>query len=86
MRTIDASQVKQEINRCYMDYDPGYPHKFGHEELMSSFKYYLERTAGIRLEFEVEMIERTGRLGYGMRRVEIVDDKKFTMFLMKYSS
>ena len=85
MKTIAADQITNQINRCYMDYDPGYPHRFGHEELMSSFKYYLERTSGIRLEFEVEM-KKTGQVGYGMKRVEIVDDKKYTMFLMRYSA
>lgn len=83
LKTIDSSVIKKQINKCYLEYDPNYPACYGEPTMMSGFKYYLERTAGIRLEFESEI--KNGRMGYGMKRVEIVDDKKYMMWTIKYS-
>lgn len=83
MKTIDSSLIKKQINNCYADYDPTYPKGYGEPKLMDGFKYYLERTAGVRLEFEPET--KNFQFGYAMKRVEIVDDKKYTMWLIKYS-
>lgn len=83
MKTIDSGIIKQQINKCYIEYDPNYPAGYGEPMLMNGFKYYLERTAGIRLEFEPETTGLT--FGYRMKRVEIVDDKKYLMWTIKYS-
>ena len=83
MRTVDANHLKKQINNCYLEWDTGYPANFGEPTMMNSFKYYLERTAGIRLEFEPEI--KNGRMGYGMKRVEIVDDKKYMLWTIKYT-
>lgn len=83
LTTIDSNLIKQQVNKCYLEYDPNYPACYGDPTLMNGFKYYLERTAGLRLEFEPEM--KNGRMGFGMKRAEILDDKKFMMFRIKYS-
>lgn len=83
MKTIDSGIIKKQINKCYSDYDPNWPNGYGEPLLMNGFKYFLERTAGIRLEFEPEI--KNGKMGYGMKRVEIVDDKKYMMWTIKYS-
>lgn len=83
MKTVDSSIIKNQINNCYREYDPKWPEGYADAELMGGFKYFLEHTAGIRLEFEPET--KNGKFGYTMKRVEIVDDKKYTMWLIKYS-
>ena len=83
METIDSAYITKAVNKCYLEWDPDYPGRFGQPTMMNSFKYYLERTAGLRLEFEPEM--KNGRMGYGMKRAEIVDDKKYLMWTIKYS-
>jgi len=83
VRTVDANHLKKQINNCYLEWDTDYPVKFGEPTMMNGFKYYLERTAGIRLEFEPEI--KNGKMGYGMKRVEIVDDKKYMLWTIKYT-
>jgi len=83
MKTIDSEHIKDQINKCYLEWDPDYPDRFGQPTMINGFKYYLERTAGIRLEFEPEM--KNGRMGFGMKRAEIVDDKKYMMFLLRWT-
>ena len=83
MKTVDSTLIKRQVNKCYLEYDPNYPTCYGEPTLMNGFKYYLERTAGIRLEFEPIM--KNGQMGYSMKRVEIVDDKKYMLWTIKYS-
>jgi hypothetical protein len=83
MKTIDASIIKKQINECYLEYDPEYPKGYGEPTMMNGFKYYLERTAGIRLEFVPET--KNFQFGYGMKRVEIVDEKKYVMWLLRWT-
>ena len=83
MKTIDSKIIKHQINKCYSAYDPDWPARYGEPIMMNGFKYWLERTAGIRLEFTPEI--KNGKMGYGMKRVEIVDEPKFTMWMVKWS-
>lgn len=83
MKQIDPGTIKRQINKCYNEYDPNWPTRLAEPTMMNGFKYYLERMAGIRLEFEPEI--KNGKMGYGMKHVEIVDDPKFTMWLIKWS-
>lgn len=83
MNTVDSKLITKQINNCYIKWDPTYPVRLGEPTMMNGFKYYLERTAGIRLEFEPEI--KNGKMGYGMKRVEIVDEPKFTMWMVKWS-
>ena len=85
MKTINSHLIKQQINKCYLEYDPTFPMGYAQPNLMNGFKYFLERTAGVRLEFEPE-VNNKGQVGYGVKRVEILDDKKYMMWLIKYSS
>ena len=84
MKTVDSAIIKNQINKCYFDYDPTYPKGYGTPDMMGGFKYFLERIAGVRLEFEPN-INSMGQMGYAMKRVEVVDDKKYMMWLIKYS-
>lgn len=83
MITVDSKLIQKQINKCYLEYDPNYPTCYGEPTMMNGFKYYLERTAGIRLEFEPET--KDFKFGYAMKRVEIVDDKKYMLWTIKYS-
>ena len=83
MKTVDSKLIQKQMNKCYMEYDPTYPKGVGEPTMMNGFKYYLERTAGIRLEFETEI--KNGKIGYAMTRVEIVDEPKFTMWLLRWT-
>lgn len=83
MITVESKLIQKQINKCYLEWDSDYPANYSQPELMSGFKYYLERTAGIRMEFEPDI--KNGRTGYSMKRIEIVDDKKYLMWTIKYS-
>lgn len=83
MITVDSKIIEKQINNCYLEYDPNYPAGYGEPNLMTGFKYYLERIAGIRMEFEPEA--KNGRTGYCMKRIEVVDEKKYLMWVIKYS-
>lgn len=84
MKLIPTKDISPLINRCYLEYDPDWRHNF-QEERVISFKYYIERTAGLKLDFIPKIDQMTYKYGYELTQVEVVDDKKYMMFLMKYS-
>lgn len=83
MKTINPSRIKDEINKCYLAYDPDWRPQKG-DVKYHAFKYHLERTAGIKIDFEPD-INRIGQFGYKMNTIEIVDESRFTMWVLKWS-
>lgn len=83
LTTVNTKTVSDQLNRCYLDWHPGYPNNVS-MEYMNGFKYYIERTAGLRIYF-VEQLDKTGRFGFRLDTVEVTDPKKYTMFLLKWS-
>lgn len=82
MKLIDPKTISIQINKCYLDYDPFYPND-AHNRV-PAFKYYLERTGGLKLDFEPK-IDPTGRYAYELKQVEVVDEPKFTMWLLRWA-
>ena len=83
MRTVNPNLIKEQINNCYDSYDPSWHTNIGNRDIMNSFKYHLEHTAGVNLNFEVEL--RQGRLGYKINSVEIVDEQAFMVWMLKWA-
>lgn len=84
MKTIDPKLVSKQLNKCYLEYDPEWRHNF-QEERVTGFKYYAERTAGLKLDFIPKIDQLTLKYGYELKQVEIVDEPKFTMWLLRWS-
>jgi hypothetical protein len=83
MRTISENEIKHQINNCYDAYDPGWPASIGRKDIMKGFKYHLEHTAGIKLDFELDI--RNGKMGYKINSIEIVDESSFLMWALKWA-
>jgi hypothetical protein len=83
MNLVNPKAINPQLNKCYMEYDPTWPDDS--ETRVPAFKYYIERIAGLKLDFTPKVDYNTGRFGYELREVEIIDDRKYTMFLLKYS-
>ena len=84
LKTINPNLVNAQINKCFLEYDPGWVSNYRADQHVHGFKYYIERLAGLKLDFQPET--KDGKYGYRLDAVEIVDEKKYTMFLLKYSS
>ena len=82
MRLIDTKLVNHLLNKCYMAYDPDWPSSG--EDRMIGFKYHVERTAGLRLDLMLKL-DRYGRHGYEVVQVAVTDERKYTMFTLKWS-
>lgn len=50
---VNPKAVTGRLNKCYLDWNPEYPNHIG-ATMMNSFKYYIERTAGLRVYFVEE--------------------------------
>jgi hypothetical protein len=50
---------------------------------MGSFKWYLERTAGLLLDFTP--VTKGGKFGYQLIQAAVTDEKKYMLFLLKYA-
>jgi len=83
MRTIDPKYINKQINKCFLEYDPDWASNYKAENHVKGFKYYVEQLAGLKLDFQPET--KNTQFGYRLDKVEIVDDKKYTMFLIKYT-
>ncbi len=84
MKLIDHNTINSQINRCYLDFDPEWPRSLPKQRVFA-FRYHIERTAGLRLEFNPKIHDVSGKFGYELTRAEVVDDKKYMLFLLKYS-
>lgn len=83
MKTIEIGLIKKQVNDCFEDYDPLWQDEIGSARQRNGFKYYLERTAGIKLYFENELID--GHMGYKITSVEIVDEEQFILWMLKWA-
>jgi len=82
MRLIDTKLVNHLLNKCYMSYDPDWPSSG--EDRIIGFKYHVERTAGLRLDL-MPKLDRYGRHGYEVMQVAVIDEKKYTMFILRWT-
>lgn len=83
MRIIDAKQIHSQLNKCYLDYDPNWNISFDNSRV-DEFKYYLEQKCGLKLNC-VPATDNLGRVGFEIKQVEIVNDPKFTMWLVRWT-
>lgn len=83
MKLINPKSITAYINKCYLEYDPEWPVSLPKQKIFG-FKYHLERTAGLKLDYTPKV--KYGRYGFEVNQIEVVDDNKYTMFLLRYSS
>ena len=83
MKLINTKEIKNQINNCYEHYDPHWDHRIGDPTIMNGFKYYLEREAGLKLDFEVET--RNGIVRYKINSIEVVDEEVYMLWLLTWS-
>lgn len=89
MKQIESTTIKRQLNNCYDDYDPhweiniDFKGKIDTSDSKRGFKYYLEQTGGIRLDFEVKNSHKGSF--YKINSVEIVDEGLFTMWMLRWS-
>ncbi len=83
MKTINPKEIKRQLNNCFEQYDPHWQETVGTARQRNGFKYYIERTAGVKLDFETEI--RSGQAGYKINAVEILDEEAFLMWMLKWS-
>lgn len=83
MRLISSKEIKKQINDCYEQYDPHWEWHIGNADIIKGFKYYLEREAGLKLDFEVET--RDGIMRYKINSIEVVDEEVYMLWLLTWS-
>jgi hypothetical protein len=81
MNTIKLERIRDQIRKCYVAYDPQWT--VDGPERINAFKYHLEHTAGIKLDF-IPAVE-SGPPGFIIKQIEILDDPKFTLWLLRWS-
>jgi hypothetical protein len=82
MSFVDTNIIIKQLNKCYLDYDPTWQTKFDEHRVLS-FKSYIEQHGGLRLVF-IRSI-KNGKYGYELQQVAIVDEPKFTMWMLRWS-
>lgn len=83
IKTINPNQITDQLNRCYLNYDPRWPTGKGNI-LEEEFKKYIEESGGIQLHFDPKINGR-GQWGYSVIRVDIIDEHKFTIWMLKWT-
>lgn len=89
MKYIDAESIKEPLNKCYDNFDPNWQrnHRLNAEidtsENPRGFKKYLERDAGIILNFQVKQ-GKTGGF-YSIDSIQLINEQQYTMWLLKWA-
>lgn len=71
------------INRYYLD-QALWPLPIGQAALMDGFRYKLEIEAGVAIQMSPS-VNKLGQYGFSIDSVEIVDEKLWLMFVLKWS-
>lgn len=85
MNLINADDLIPTINRCFAEYSPRWGKQSGPdmEATMKAFKYYLEREAGLKLDYEFTV--RNMQYSYKINHCEVVDEHQLLLFRLKWS-
>lgn len=83
MRLIKHDEIKEQINNCYDRWNPNWLYNIGDRSLIPEFKEHLEQSAGIALDFEIEI--RRNKYGYKINKIEVVNEEDFMMWLLKWT-
>lgn len=75
-KLANIKELGPAINRCYNDYHASNGYTTG------AFKYYLERIAGLKIEFDAGLASSGG---WRVSKAEIVDEVLYLMWLLKWS-
>jgi len=81
MKTISTNTITKQLNKCYMEFDPDWPDDMQYR--VPAFKYFMEQIAGVKMEFKPVVID--GEVAYQIDTIEVVDEPKFTMWLLRWS-
>jgi len=84
VKTISPKAINKQLNKCYMEYDPEWPHNF-QEERVYNFKYYMELKAGLKLDFVPKIDPPTLKYRYEIQQIEVVDEPKYLMWFLRWS-
>ena len=86
MRLINKEDIALPLTKCYSAFDPMWGKRPGHEirAVMESFKHYIEREAGVKLNCDISINEHM-QYYYKLDRVEIVDENQYLLFLLRWA-
>ena len=83
LKTINPKSIKKQINSCFVDWNPSWERDIGNPLQQKGFKYYLEHEAGIKIDFVLNNDIKGAY--YSINTIEIVDEPKFTWWMLKWS-
>lgn len=82
-KLLSPKSHKKQINDCYETFDPDWRNHLGQDLWMNSFKYHLEQTGGLRIDFKT--VKHNTELFYEITKMELVDESLYTMWLLRWS-
>ncbi len=84
MKLVPTKDISPLLNKCYLEYDPEWPRSLPKQRVFA-FKYHIERTAGLRLDFNPKVHDVSGKFGYELTQAEVVDEKKYMLFVLRWA-
>lgn len=84
IKTIDKSEIKAQLNRCYVDFDKEW--EWGRRpsvETMLKFHDYLVEHAGLDIYMGIN--EDVSKSGYQIHRVQLVNEQQYTLWMLRWS-
>jgi hypothetical protein len=90
MTIVNHRAIFDHITKCYIEYDPTWPADAMYRtKSKPEFKSYLEQLAGLKIKISARLdfskLVR-GNSGFDLYSIKVVDYKKYTMFLLRYSA
>jgi hypothetical protein len=79
---VDIKRVTPMLNNAYLAGGYSWP---AYGDGMIQFKHTIERESGLRLKFE-SSYDPTGRFQYRLDEAEVLDEKLYLLFCIKYAA
>ena len=83
--TVDRETIRCQLNKCYVEFDPDWENAFWNRHRVELFQHYVCENGGLDIVFK-GTTDQEGRWAYELISVDVVDEAKFTMWLLRWSS
>lgn len=82
--TVDRETIRRQLNKCYLEFDPDWKNAFWNGHRAELFQHYVRENGGLDIVFK-STTDQEGRWGYELVSVNVVDEVKFTMWLLRWA-
>jgi hypothetical protein len=83
---LDKNTILPQLNLCYINFDKNWDWGISPDEAaVQRFAEHILEDAGLQMIFEFSMVNDVGKYGWKITQLDLVDEQKFTLWMLRWS-